>query len=77
MATAADPPGFAPSPAPLWYRFVLEEPAVSVVLAAPHTRDELECDLTVLTATGPLPPDELARLREHGDRVRRYAGQFP
>jgi aryl-alcohol dehydrogenase-like predicted oxidoreductase len=74
--TPADPPGFAPPTAPYWYRFVLQEPAVSVALAAPHSRAELEDDLEVL-ATGPLPMEELALLRAHGDRVRQHAGKFP
>jgi aryl-alcohol dehydrogenase-like predicted oxidoreductase len=75
--TPDDPPGLAPPPAPLWYRFVLERPEVSVVLAAPHTHAELEADLEVLAAPGPLSPSELERLRAHGDRVRKNAGRFP
>jgi hypothetical protein len=46
-------------------------------LAAPHNRTELEEDLTVLDATGPLPPDEYERLAEHGRRVRKHGGGFP
>ncbi len=75
--TPDDPPGFEPPPAPLWYRFVLEEPAVSVVLAAPNSRAEIEATLELLTVNGPLPGEELTRLRTHGDRVRRHAGAFP
>jgi predicted aldo/keto reductase-like oxidoreductase len=75
--TPDDPPGFAVPPAPAWYRFALQLPAVTVVLAAPHTRAELDEDLTVLDATGPLPDDEYQRLAEHGLRVRRHAGRFP
>jgi predicted aldo/keto reductase-like oxidoreductase len=75
--TPSDPPSFVPPEAPLWYRFALQEAAVSVVLAAPHTRDELEFDLEVLSASEPLPPDQLDLLRTHGERVRRHAGQFP
>jgi aryl-alcohol dehydrogenase-like predicted oxidoreductase len=75
--TPADPPGFAVPTPPAWYRFVLQSPSVAVALAAPHDRAELEEDLTVLTANGPLPPDEYERLAEHGRRVRRYAGGFP
>jgi aryl-alcohol dehydrogenase-like predicted oxidoreductase len=75
--TPDDPPGFTPPPAPLWYRFVLQHPSVTVALAAPHDRRELEEDLTVLDATHPLTPEEYARLAEHGRRVRRHGGGFP
>jgi aryl-alcohol dehydrogenase-like predicted oxidoreductase len=74
--TADDPPGFAVPRAPDWYRFVLQSPSVAVTLAAPHTRAELEEDLEVLRADGPLPPEEYRRLAEHGERVRRHAGSF-
>ena len=75
--TPDDPPGFVVPPAPAWYRFVLQSPAVAVALMAPHDRAELEEDLTVLDAIGPLPADEYERLAEHGRRVRRHAGGFP
>jgi predicted aldo/keto reductase-like oxidoreductase len=75
--TPDDPPGFTPPPAPLWYRFVLQHPSVTVALAAPHDRRELEEDLTVLDATHPLTPQEYERLAEHGRRVRRHGGGFP
>jgi aryl-alcohol dehydrogenase-like predicted oxidoreductase len=75
--TADDPAGFVVPAAPDWYRFVLQSPSVAVTLAAPYTRAELEQDLEVLQATGPLPAEEYARLAEHGDRVRRHAGNFP
>lgn len=75
--TPDDPPGFTVPRAPAWYRFVLQSPAVSVVLAAPHNRAELDEDLLVLDASGPLGDDEYALLAEHGDRVRRHAGRFP
>ena len=75
--TPDDPPGFTPPPAPEWYRFVLQNPTVTVALAAPHDRRELEEDLTVLDATHPLTPDEYERLAEHGRRVRRHGGGFP
>jgi predicted aldo/keto reductase-like oxidoreductase len=74
--TPDDPPGFRVPPAPDWYRYVLQSRSVSVTLAAPHTRAELEEDLEVLRATGPLDPSEYTRLAEHGDRVRKFAGQF-
>jgi predicted aldo/keto reductase-like oxidoreductase len=75
--TPEDPPGFVVPPAPAWYRFVLQSPAVAVALMAPNDRAELEEDLTVLDAIGPLPADEYERLAEHGRRVRRHAGGFP
>jgi predicted aldo/keto reductase-like oxidoreductase len=75
--TPADPPGFAVPPAPAWYRWVLQNPSVAVVLAAPHNRFELEEDLSVLDLDGPYPPAEYERLAEHGRRVRAHAGGFP
>ncbi|HVS35586.1 MAG TPA: aldo/keto reductase [Gemmataceae bacterium] len=77
QATPDDPPGFTPPPASAWYRFVLQNPAVMVALAAPHDRRELDEDLTVLDAAGPLTPEEYEGLAEHGRRVRRHAGHFP
>jgi aryl-alcohol dehydrogenase-like predicted oxidoreductase len=76
-STREDPAGFAVPPAPAWYRFALQSPAVSVVLAAPHSRQELDEDLTVLDTPTPLPADDYTRLAEHGLRVRRTAGRFP
>ena len=72
-------PTSKPSPVPrppAWYRFVLQNPAVSVTLAAPQTRAELDEDLRALAATGPLSEGEYAALAEHGERVRRSAGGF-
>jgi aryl-alcohol dehydrogenase-like predicted oxidoreductase len=74
--TPEDPPGFSVPRAPDWYRFVLQHPAVAVTLAAPQTRAELEEDLHVLEATGPLGDEEYAALAGHGERVRRNAGSF-
>jgi aryl-alcohol dehydrogenase-like predicted oxidoreductase len=75
--TPDDPPGFVPPPAPLWYRFALQHPAVTVALMAPDSRAELDEDLTVLGATGPLPEEDYERLAAHGRRVRRHGGSFP
>jgi predicted aldo/keto reductase-like oxidoreductase len=75
--TPDDPPGFSVPPAHSWYRFVLQHPSVTVVLAAPRNRDELEEALSVLDADGPLSLEEYERLAEHGRRVRRHAGNFP
>jgi predicted aldo/keto reductase-like oxidoreductase len=63
--------------APAWYRFCLQPPAVTVALVAPDHRAELDEDLEVLQASGPLPPEEYERLAAHGRRVRRHGGAFP
>jgi aryl-alcohol dehydrogenase-like predicted oxidoreductase len=75
--TPADPPGFRIPRAPDWYRFVLQSPSVSVALAAPSSRAELDEDLEVLRSNGPLSTTDYLRLTEHGDRVRRHGGSFP
>ena len=75
--TPDDPPGFRIPTAPDWYRFVLQSPSVTVTLAAPSSRAELDEDLEVLRSDGPLPATDYARLTEHGDRVRRHGGGFP
>ena len=75
--TPDDPPGFVVPPAPSWYRWVLQSPSVAVALMAPRDRSELEENLAVLDAGGPLPADEYERLAEHGLRVRQSAGGFP
>jgi predicted aldo/keto reductase-like oxidoreductase len=75
--TPDDPPGFEPPRAPAWYRFALQNPAVTVALMAPDNRAELDEDLTVLNLPDPLPPHEYERLAQHGQRVRRHAGRFP
>jgi aryl-alcohol dehydrogenase-like predicted oxidoreductase len=74
--TTEDPPGFVVPRPPAWYRFVLQQPAVAVTLAAPQTRVELDEDLRVLDADGPLTDAEYAALAAHGERVRRHAGGF-
>jgi aryl-alcohol dehydrogenase-like predicted oxidoreductase len=74
--TPDDPPGFDVPRPPDWYRFVLQNPAVTLTLCAPQTRVELEEDLRVLEANGPLGDEEYAALAAHGDRVRRHAGSF-
>jgi predicted aldo/keto reductase-like oxidoreductase len=63
--------------APEWYRFALQSPSVTVALMSPESRQELEEDLTVLDAAGPLSAEEYGRLAEHGRRVRRHGGGFP
>jgi aryl-alcohol dehydrogenase-like predicted oxidoreductase len=74
--TPDDPLGFVVPRAPAWYRFVLQHPGVAVTLAAPQTRAELEEDLQVLDATGPLGEEEYAAFAAHGERVRRHSGRF-
>ncbi len=46
-------------------------------LMAPHDRAELDDDLTVLAARGPMSAAKHERLAAHGGRVRRHAGGFP
>jgi aryl-alcohol dehydrogenase-like predicted oxidoreductase len=75
--TPDDPPGLVVPPASAWYRFALQPPAVTVALAAPHDRAELDEALRVLDAAGPMDGTEYERLADHGRRVRRHAGNFP
>jgi aryl-alcohol dehydrogenase-like predicted oxidoreductase len=75
--TPDDPAGFSVPRPPDWYRFVLQHPAVAVTLSAPQTPAELEENLLVLKAKGPLTNEAYAALAEHGERVRRHAGSFP
>ncbi len=75
--TPDDPPAFRPPTAPDCYRFCLAQPAISVVLAAPANRGQLEEDLAWLKDWKPPTAAELERLRKHGDRVRHHAGPFP
>jgi predicted aldo/keto reductase-like oxidoreductase len=77
QSTSEDPPGFVVPPAPAWYRFVLQTPSVTVALMAPEDASELEEDLRVLDAEGPLSVSEYELLAAHGQRVRRHAGRFP
>ena len=75
--TPDDPPDFQPPTAPAWYRFVLQNPSVSVALMAPCAPAELHEDLAVLRDRRALDAAEYQRLVEHGQRVRKHAGQFP
>src|SRR5262249_20220203 len=75
-STPDDLRGFSVPRPPAWYRFVLQEPAVPRTPCAPQTRSELDEDLSVLDATGPLTDEEYTTLAEHGARVRRHAGRF-
>ncbi|MGI8784991.1 MAG: aldo/keto reductase [Acidobacteriota bacterium] len=75
--TRLDPPGVAPPQPVDCYRFVLSNPHVSVVLAAPGNRAELESDLALLDNWRELTGQEHSALCDHGDRVRQTAGRFP
>ncbi len=75
--TPDDPPGFVVPSAPMWYRFALQHPVVTVALMAPENRAELDEDLRVLQQAEPLSETEYAQLAAHGQRVRRHAGSFP
>lgn len=75
--TPEDPPGFVVPTAGECYRFVLQNPAVSVALTAPNGRAELEENLSVLDPLEPLTPERYDELVAHGERVRRHAGSFP
>ena len=70
-----DPPG-APLAAAAYYRFCLANENVAVALAAAKNRPELDHALTLLDDWRAPPADEMTALRDHGDRVRRHAGQF-
>jgi predicted aldo/keto reductase-like oxidoreductase len=74
--TPDDPPGYIVPRAPGWYRFVLQNPSVRVILMAPESRGELDEDLSVLES-GPLPAEEFQAMAAHGLRVRKHAGGFP
>ena len=62
---AAEPP---PPSAADCYRFVLSHPAVHTCITAPASDAEMAAALEALDH-GPLDPDELERIRRHGDRV--------
>lgn len=75
--TPNDPPGFRPPTAAECYRFCLGHPGVSVVLAAPNGRAELEEDLAGLDSGSLLEESRERAIREHGQRVRAYRREFP
>jgi hypothetical protein len=51
--TTENPTDFSVLRLPAWYRFVLQNSVVAVMLAAPQTRAELEEDLNVRRPRGP------------------------
>ena len=75
--TPTDPPGFRPPTAAECYRFCMGHPGISVVLAAPNGRVELEEDLASLDAASILEEVRERAIREHGKRVRAYRREFP
>jgi predicted aldo/keto reductase-like oxidoreductase len=75
--TRDDPPGFIVPRAPAWYRFALQCPSVAIALTAPASSAELDENLEVLQATGPLTAAEYGSLAAYGQRVRAHSGQFP
>jgi predicted aldo/keto reductase-like oxidoreductase len=75
-STTEDPPGSLPPTPRDCYRFCLANPCVSVALAAPSDRHELEHDLVLLDDWRAPSTIELEAIRQHGDRVRRHAGVF-
>lgn len=75
--TPTDPPGFRLPTATECYRFCLGHPGVSVVLAAPNGRVQLEEDLAALDADSMLEESRERALREHGQRVRAFRREFP
>ena len=75
--TPADPTGFVPPSAAMWYRFVISHPSVSVSLMAPNTREELESNLTIIDNWEGLTHDEYQLMVHHALRVRQHAGHFP
>ena len=74
--TPEDPPGFKPPAAADCYRFCLAHPAVSVTLAAPNGRAELEEALRALDSPGAPSAGWMQSMREHGQRVHRHAREF-
>lgn len=70
------PPEFRPPSAAECYRFCLANPDVSVALAAPGNRAELDHALTLLDDWTPPREADYEALCRHGDRVRLHAGTF-
>lgn len=75
-STPDAPPGFRPPSAAECYRFCLAHPDVSVTLAAPGNRAELDHALTLLDDWTPPNDADYEALCRHGDRVRGRAGTF-
>jgi aryl-alcohol dehydrogenase-like predicted oxidoreductase len=70
------PAGETPPSASDCYRFVLGQPAVDLVLCGPADRSQMQEALRALER-GPLPPDEIERMRRIGDHIYgRHAPKF-
>lgn len=76
-ATPDDPPEFSVPSAANCYRWVLCQPAVTVALAAPDGRRELDEVLTVISPWQAMSLADHAAISDHGDRVYRHGGSFP
>lgn len=76
QSTPEDPPEFTPPPPIDWYRYVLAQPDIGIALMAPLDGRELQDNLRLLNDRRPPTASELDEMRAHGDRVRRWAGQF-
>jgi hypothetical protein len=68
-APAVTGPAPPPLSAGLCYRFCLSSSPVHVVLTGPKNRQQLDENLAALEA-GPLSPEQLAWVREYGQRIR-------
>ncbi|MCP4751709.1 MAG: aldo/keto reductase [Proteobacteria bacterium] len=64
------PPGEKPLEASECYRFALTNPHVDLCLTGPRNPEEMDQALTVLD-DGPLPPEEMERVRRIGDYLHR------
>ncbi len=62
------PAGETPPSASDCYRFVLNQPAVDLVLCGPSDRSQMQEALRALER-GPLPPDEVERMQRIGDYI--------
>lgn len=76
-STPDDPPGYCPPGPHQWYRFALCQADITVVLMAPDGPRQLSEDLALLEPWQGIEQQQLIEMCRHGDRVRRYAGQFP
>jgi len=57
------------------YRFVLSNPNVDICMCGPRSRSQMKEALRSLEL-GPLPEEELARLRKIGDHVHEHSTRF-
>jgi len=76
-ATPDDPPEFSVPSAANCYRWVLCQPAVTVALAAPDGRRELDEVLTVISPWQAMSLADHTAISDHGDRVYRQGESFP